>query len=59
MATQMILVKKFIIKICLSLANDVKNIIENSLSKTGRTDVKFELDGSGENVNKAPLKQNS
>jgi outer membrane protein OmpA-like peptidoglycan-associated protein len=27
-------------------ANDVKNIIENSLSKTGRTDVKFELDGS-------------
>jgi outer membrane protein OmpA-like peptidoglycan-associated protein len=36
-------------------ANDVKNIIENSLSKTGRTDVKFELDGSGENVNKAPF----
>jgi hypothetical protein len=34
-------------------ANDVK--YENSLSKTGRTDVKFELDGSGENVNKAPF----
>jgi hypothetical protein len=51
----MILVKKFIIKICLSLALTIKNIIENSLSKTGRTDVKFELDGSGENVNKAPF----
>jgi flagellar motor protein MotB len=38
-------------------ANDVKNIIENSLSKTGRTDVKFELDGS-ENVNKAPFETN-
>jgi hypothetical protein len=55
MATQMILVKKFIIK-SFARANDVKNIIENSLSKTGRTDVKFELDGSGENVNKALLK---
>jgi hypothetical protein len=27
----------------------VKNIIENSLSKAGRNDVKFELNGFGEN----------
>jgi outer membrane protein OmpA-like peptidoglycan-associated protein len=32
----------------LARANDVKNIIENSLSKAGRNDVKFELNGFGE-----------
>jgi hypothetical protein len=31
----------------------VKNIIENSLSKAGRNDVKFELNGFGENENES------
>ncbi|WP_413998532.1 outer membrane beta-barrel protein [Flavobacterium sp. W1B] len=35
--------------------NDVKKIIENALSKAGRKDVKFELNGFGEDVNKAPF----
>ncbi|MFT5243820.1 MAG: outer membrane protein OmpA-like peptidoglycan-associated protein [Psychroserpens sp.] len=39
----------------LARANDVKNIIENSLSKTGRNDVIFELNGFGEDENKAPF----
>jgi hypothetical protein len=33
----------------------VKNIIENSLSKAGRNDVKFELNGFGENENESPF----
>lgn len=32
-------------------ANDVKKIIENSLSKLGRSDVKFEVSGFGEDEN--------
>ena len=32
----------------LARANDVRRIIENGLSKSGRTDVKFEVDGFGE-----------
>jgi hypothetical protein len=39
----------------LARANDVKNIIENGLAKTGRKDVKFELNGFGEDANKAPF----
>jgi hypothetical protein len=39
----------------LARANDVKNIIENSLSKAGRNDVKFELNGFGENENESPF----
>jgi hypothetical protein len=33
----------------------VRNIIENSLSKAGRNDVKFELNGFGENENESPF----
>jgi hypothetical protein len=32
-----------------------ENIIENSLSKAGRNDVKFELNGFGENENESPF----
>jgi outer membrane protein OmpA-like peptidoglycan-associated protein len=35
-------------KLSLDRANDVRTIIENSLSKAGRTDVKFEVAGFGE-----------
>jgi outer membrane protein OmpA-like peptidoglycan-associated protein len=43
----------------LARANDVKNIIENGLAKTGRNDVKFELNGFGEDANKAPFENNT
>jgi outer membrane protein OmpA-like peptidoglycan-associated protein/opacity protein-like surface antigen len=36
-------------------ANDVKNIIESALSKANRKDVKFELNGFGEDENKSPF----
>lgn len=36
-------------------ANDVKTIIENSLKKSGRTDVKFTVNGFGEDQNAAPF----
>jgi outer membrane protein OmpA-like peptidoglycan-associated protein len=39
----------------LARANDVKTIIENGLAKTGRNDVKFELNGFGEDANQAPF----
>ena len=39
----------------LARANDVKNILESSLSKVGRNDVKFEVTGEGENENKSPF----
>jgi hypothetical protein len=39
----------------LARANDVKTIIEKGLSKTGRNDVKFELNGFGEDANNAPF----
>ncbi len=32
-------------------ANDVKAIIEKSLAKSGRNDVKFEIHGYGEDTN--------
>lgn len=39
----------------LERANDVKRIIESSLAKTGRNDVKFEVSGYGENENNSPF----
>jgi hypothetical protein len=36
----------------------VKNIIESALSKANRKDVKFELNGFGENENKSPFEKN-
>ena len=36
-------------------ANDVKNILESALSKANRKDVKFELNGFGEDENKSPF----
>jgi len=39
----------------LARANDVKNIIEGALSKANRKDVKFEINGFGEDENKAPF----
>lgn len=39
----------------LARANDVKSIIQNSLRKSGRSDVKFVVDGYGEDVKKAPF----
>lgn len=43
----------------LARANDVKNSIESGLSKTARNDVKFELHGFGEDLNKAPFENNT
>jgi outer membrane protein OmpA-like peptidoglycan-associated protein len=42
----------------LARANDVKNIIESALSKANRKDVKFELNGFGEDENKSPFEKN-
>ena len=39
----------------LARANDVKSIMQNSLNKAGRNDVKFEVEGYGENVSKSPF----
>ena len=36
-------------------ANDVRTIIESALSKAGRNDVKFEVNGYGEDENKSPF----
>jgi outer membrane protein OmpA-like peptidoglycan-associated protein len=36
-------------------ANDVRTILSNTLSKSGRTDVKFETKGFGEDLNQAPF----
>lgn len=44
------------LKLSLARANDVKKIIENALAKSGRTDVKFEVNGYGENPNFSPFK---
>jgi outer membrane protein OmpA-like peptidoglycan-associated protein len=43
------------LKLSLARANDVKGILENGLSKAGRTDVKFEIHGFGEDQNLAPF----
>ena len=39
----------------LARANDVKSIIEKSLAKAGRNDVKFEVIGNGEDESKSPF----
>ena len=39
----------------LARANDVKSIIEKSLAKSGRNDVKFEVIGNGEDESKSPF----
>ncbi|MES2543499.1 MAG: OmpA family protein [Bacteroidota bacterium] len=39
----------------LARANDVKTIIESALSKAGRTDVKFVINGYGENESNSPF----
>ena len=39
----------------LARANDVKGILASALSKAGRNDVKFEVNGFGEDENKSPF----
>jgi len=46
------------LKLSLDRANDVKNILENGLAKIGRTDVKFEVHGYGEDQTLAPFENN-
>ena len=43
------------LELSLARANDVKTILENGLSKAGRSDVKFEVHGFGEDQNLAPF----
>ncbi len=43
------------LKLPVARANDVKNIIESALVKSGRTDVKFEVNGYGEDINHSPF----
>jgi len=43
------------LKLSLARANDVKGILEKSLAKAGRTDVKFEVNGFGEDEKAAPF----
>ena len=42
------------LKLSLARANDTRNIIEKALAKAGRTDVKFEVNGYGEDQKSAP-----
>jgi len=42
-------------KLSLERANDVKTILENGLSKTGRTDVRFSIYGFGEDEKLSPF----
>ena len=42
-------------ELSLARANDVKGILEDGLTKAGRTDVKFEVHGFGEDQNLAPF----
>ena len=44
------------LKLSLARANDVEKIIESALAKSGRTDVKFEVSGYGEDPNFSPFK---
>jgi hypothetical protein len=56
MVILILVVKHITYFICLS-PNDVKTIIEKHLAKAGRrNDVKFEVNGFGEDENKSPLK---
>ena len=43
------------LKLSIARANDAKIILENGLSKAGRSDVKFEVHGFGEDQNLAPF----
>jgi len=43
------------LKLSLARANDVRSILESSLSKAGRTDIKFEVHGFGEDQNLSPF----
>ena len=43
------------LKLSLARANDVKGILENGLKNSGRSDVKFEVHGFGEDQNLAPF----
>lgn len=45
-------------KLSLARANDVRNIIENSLAKVGRSDVRFEVHGFGEDESLSPFENN-
>lgn len=46
-------------KLSLARANDVHEILQNSVSKLGTTNVKFEIKAFGENENSAPFANNS
>jgi outer membrane protein OmpA-like peptidoglycan-associated protein len=43
------------LELSLARANEVKRIIENALTKAGRTDVKFDVYGFGEDESLAPF----
>jgi outer membrane protein OmpA-like peptidoglycan-associated protein len=43
------------LELSIARANNVKTILENALTKAGRSDVKFEVSGSGEDQNLAPF----
>ena len=43
------------LKLSLARANDVKGILDNGLEKAGRSDVKFEIHGFGEDQSLAPF----
>jgi len=43
------------LKLSVARANDVKIILEKGLSKAGRSDIKFEVKGYGEDQNAAPF----
>jgi outer membrane protein OmpA-like peptidoglycan-associated protein len=46
------------LELSLARANDVRKILENSLAKVGRTDVKFEVYGLGEDQKQSPFENN-
>ncbi|PKP19470.1 MAG: hypothetical protein CVU05_11270 [Bacteroidetes bacterium HGW-Bacteroidetes-21] len=43
------------LKLSMARANDVKDIMKTALSKAGRTDVTFKVDGYGEDTNHSPF----
>lgn len=43
------------LKLSQARANDVRTILETALTKSGRTDVKFEVSGYGEDANQSPF----
>jgi outer membrane protein OmpA-like peptidoglycan-associated protein len=46
-------------ELSMARANEVRGILENALTKAGRTDVKFEVYGFGEDQNMAPFANGS